>query len=157
MNETKPMTAGEATKWAGLVMMVLLFLMATSFGGCAAVKGFSRYQERADRTQARTQARYDASNQVKISEIEIANQAQRVEIAKQKAEIRLQDAIGVREAQDEIAKTLTPLYVQFEMVEALKQIAQSGSNSSVIFIPSGAAGIPLIADATDGRVGAPRE
>lgn len=97
----------------------------------------------------RSQQRKDALNRVKISAIEIQNQKQRVEIAKQHAEIRLQDAIGVREAQDEIAKTLTPLYVQFEMVDALKQVAASGRNNSVVFIPAGANGIPLVYDAAN--------
>ena len=75
----------------GLVVVVALF-----FGFIALGKAFGRYQARAD-----------ANNRVKVSEIEIRNQAQRVQIAKQKADIRKQDAIGVREAQDEIAKTLT--------------------------------------------------
>lgn len=105
------------------------------------------------KTVGRSQNRADAKNRVKISTIEIANQAQRVEIAKQKAEIRQQDAIGVREAQDEIAKTLTPLYVQFEMVEALKAIATSGSNNSVVYIPVGPNGIPLVDDVSVAKVG----
>ena len=115
-----------------------------TFGGCAATKSFSRYQPRAD-----------ANNRVKISQIEIRNQGQRIEIAKQKAEIRLQNAIGVREAQDEIAKTLTPLYVQFEMVEALKEIAHSGKNNSVVYLPSGANGIPLVSTVNPNEVGQP--
>lgn len=95
-------------------------------------------------TVGRWQDRQDAHNEVSVSGIEIQNQEQRIQVAKQKAEIRLQDAIGVREAQDEIAKTLTPLYVQFEMIDALRQIAASGKNNSVIFIPSGANGVPLV-------------
>lgn len=107
------------------------------------------------RSFGRSQKLADARNNVKVSQIEIRNQEQRVEIAKQKAEIRLQDAIGVREAQDEIAKTLTPLYVQFEMVEALKSIAQSGQNNTVVYIPSGANGIPLVSTINGGQVGSP--
>ncbi len=110
------------------VLVALMFLLPT----------YGRYQKRAN-----------ANNDVKVSNIEIRNQEQRVQIAKQKADIRKQDAIGVREAQDEIAKTLTPLYVQFEMTEALKQIALSGSNNSTVFIPSGAGGVPLISNAQD--------
>lgn len=121
--------------WIGVVSAAFLVLVIV---GLITIVGF--------RHVGRGQARADARNRVKISQIEIQNQAQRIEIAKQKAEIRKQDAIGVREAQDEIAKTLTPLYVQFEMVEALKAIAASGSNNSVVYIPSGANGIPLIAD-----------
>lgn len=132
-------------KIATIGVISFILLVAIIFGGLAGVKTFSR-----------SQARKDAQNSVKISAIEIQNQKQRVEISKQKAEIRLQDAIGVREAQDEIAKTLTPLYVQFEMVDAMRQIAASGRNSSVVFLPSGANGIPLVYDTAGAtKVGPP--
>jgi hypothetical protein len=120
-------------KTAAGVLVLAVVLIALLFGLYGATKSFSRYQKRAD-----------ANNKVKISNIEIRNQAQRVQIAKQKAEIRLQNSIGIRRAQDEIARTLTPLYVQFEMTEALKQIAESGRNNTVVYIPSGANGIPLV-------------
>jgi hypothetical protein len=120
----------------GLVATVLIF-----FGLLALGKAFGRYQARAD-----------ASNRVKVSNIEIRNQAQRVQIAKQHAQIRYQNSVGIREAQDEIAKTLTPLYVQFEMVEALKAIAASGHNNSVVYIPSGANGIPLVSTTNPNEV-----
>lgn len=126
------------------LLLAVAVLIGGVFGCVGATKSFNRYQKRAD-----------AKNQVQISEIEIQNQAQRVQIAKQKAEIRRQDAIGIREAQDQIAKTLTPLYVQFEMTEALKAIALSGSNNSTVFIPSGAAGIPLVSNTDPTRVGRP--
>ena len=127
---------------AGVVALALV--LALIIGGYVVTKNIGRGQHRAD-----------ARNQVSISSIEIQNQAQRIQVAKQKAEIRLQDAIGVREAQDEIAKTLTPLYVQFEMVDALKAIAASGSNNSVVYIPAGANGIPLVSDVSQGPVGKP--
>ena len=56
---------------------------------------------------------------------------------------------------DEIAKTLTPLYVQFEMTDALKQIAKSGKNNSVVYLPSGANGIPLVATVNPNQVTVP--
>ena len=97
---------------------------------------------------ARYQKRANAENRVKVSAIQIRNQEQRVLIAQQQAQIRLQNAIGIRKSQDEIAKTLTPLYVQFEMTEALKQIAMSGKNNSVVFIPTnpatGLAAVPTL-------------
>lgn len=136
------LTAREIAEGIVAVLVVVVLLLLLVFGLWAGIKGFGR-----------SQARADADNRVKISQIEIRNQAQRVEIAKQKAEIRQQDAIGVREAQDEIAKTLTPLYVQFEMVEALKAIATSGSNNSVVYIPVGPNGIPIIDDVSVGKVG----
>jgi hypothetical protein len=53
-----------------------------------------------------------------------------------------------------IAKTLTPLYVQFEMTQALSEIAKSGRNSSIVYIPSGPGGVPFI-QGTGPAVGAP--
>jgi len=92
----------------------------------------------------RYQKRANARNEITVNHIRIQQQEQRVKIAKQNANIRYQNAVGIKRAQDEIQKTLTPIYVQFEMVDALKQIAASGSNNSVVYIPSGANGIPLI-------------
>lgn len=121
---------------AGVLILVVAFFALIGAG-----KAFSRYQKRAD-----------ANNQVEIYNIEIRQQEQRVQIAKQKAEIRRQDAIGIREAQDQIAKTLTPLYVQFEMTEALKAIAVDGTNNTTVYIPAGPSGVPLIGDVSGDRV-----
>lgn len=133
-----------ATRIGALSFVALVLAIALSFGFASGCKEWNRYQKRAD-----------AGNRVKVSNIEIRNQAQRVQIAKQKAEIRRQDAIGIREAQDQIAKTLTPLYVQFEMTEALKAIATSGSNNSVVYLPVGANGIPLVSTTDPTRVTRP--
>jgi hypothetical protein len=58
---------------------------------------------------------------------------------------RYQNSIGIREAQDEIAKTLTPLYVAFEMTQALQAIATSGQNNSVIYLPTNpVTGLPIV-------------
>ena len=109
----------------GIAVIVLLLFLFPAYG---------RYQSRAN-----------ASNNVKVSAIEIRNQAQRVLIATQQADIRYQNAIGIRKSQDEIAKTLTPLYVQFEMTQALQAIATSGQNNSVIYIPtSPTSGLPVV-------------
>lgn len=114
---------------AGVVGCVVLFVVMLF-----AFPAFSRYQKRAN-----------ANNNVKVSEIEIRNQAQRVLIAKQQAQIRYQNSVGIRESQDEIAKTLTPLYVAFEMTEAMKAIASSGANNTVIYIPTDPrTGLPIV-------------
>jgi hypothetical protein len=99
-----------------------------------AIPAYNRYQSRAN-----------ANNKVKVTAIEIRNQAQQVKVAQQQADIRYQNAVGVRKAQDEIRKTLTPLYVQFEMVQALQQIATSGTNSTVIYLPTDPkTGLPVV-------------
>lgn len=116
-----------------VVVSIVLFLVIL-FGFLAVVKTYSRYQKRAD-----------ANNNVKVTAIEIRNQEQRVLIAKQKAEIRKQDAIGIREAQDEIAKTLTPMYIAYEMTVAMQAIATSGTNNTVIYIPTNPKnGLPVV-------------
>lgn len=128
----------------GITLLVaLLLVVGLLVGGAFGCKAYKRYQVRAD-----------ANNQVKVTAIQIRNQAQRVKIAKQKAQIRFQTAIGIKKAQDEIQKTLTPLYVQFEMVDALKAIAGSGKNNSIVYIPAGANGIPLVST-LPGPVGLP--
>jgi predicted histidine transporter YuiF (NhaC family) len=98
----------------------------------------------------RYQARAKAKNQVKINHTKIQYFDQQKQIERRQAEIRVIHSVGIRKAQDEIQATLTPLYVQFEMVHALEQIAQSGRNNSVVFVPTtGNGGIPLIPGLTE--------
>lgn len=138
----------EITRTQILAIASLVVLaVAVIVGLWAGTKAMSRFQSRSDAANHATVARIHAQNQVTVSNIQIRNQVQRVKIAKQKAEIRLENAKGVREAQDRIAETLTDRYIQFEMVEAMKEIAKSGKNSSVIYVPAGQGGIPLIANA----------
>lgn len=91
----------------------------------------------------RGQALKNAHNRVKITAIEIQNQEQRVKIAKQQAQIRYVNSTGIRRAQDEIQKTLTPLYVQWEAIQAQLSMANS-TNHTMIYIPVGANGVPLV-------------
>lgn len=127
-----------------VTLLGLALLVALVIGSMVAFKTANRSQNLAN-----------ARNRVKISAVEIQNQEQRILVAKQQAEIRRQEAIGIREAQEEIAKTLTPLYVQFEMVDALRRIATSGSNNSIVYVPSGANGIPLVSTIDPEKVGKP--
>jgi hypothetical protein len=112
----------------GFFMLMLIVLLVI-----AGFKTFGRYQARAD-----------ANNQVTLNSIQIRQYEQKVHIAQQQANIRFTNSVGVRRAQDEIARTLTPLYVQFEMIDTLKAIAASGRNNSIIYIPTGANGVPLV-------------
>lgn len=126
MWSTKKIVAVWSGVGAGILVFVALLLVF--------IPAYGRYQTRAN-----------ATNNVKVSAIEIRNQAQRVLIAKQKAQIRFQDSVGLREAQNEIAKTLTPLYVAFEMTQALQAIATSGQNNSVIYLPTNpSTGLPVV-------------
>lgn len=116
----------KVTAWC----IALLLVLSVAFVAVGAgMKEYGRYQKRAD-----------AQNEVKITAIQIQNQAQRVKIAQQQAEIRYTEATGIRRAQDAISKTLTPLYVQHEMIEALKT-----SGASTVYIPTDpGSGLPVV-------------
>jgi hypothetical protein len=118
----------------GIVAFVLIAVLAA--GGC---KAYNRYQ-----------ARQDAENAVKITHINIdraQQQAQinRAQIAATQAEAqkRYVQSVGIRRAQDEISRTLTPLYIQWEAIQAQLAMAHS-ENHTMIWAPSGANGAPLV-------------
>jgi len=114
-------------------------LLVICFGLVFTVGAVSRYQARAD-----------ASNKIRVYERQIRVFDQKVKIATQEANIRYQRAIGIKKAQDEIQKTLTPLYVQFEFTQALMAIAQSGRNNSVLFVPTNPnGGLPTVVNPSD--------
>jgi hypothetical protein len=114
---------------AALIVACLVIAVLLLVGFLSGFKSWSRYQKRAD-----------AENKVKVTAIQIRNQQQRVKIAQQKAQIRFVESTGIRRAQDEIAKTLTPLYVQFELVEALK----TGKHSTIYIPTDPATGLPVV-------------
>jgi regulator of protease activity HflC (stomatin/prohibitin superfamily) len=65
------------------------------------------------------------------------------EIARRDAEIRIEEAKGIAEAQKIINATLTPNYLQHEAIEAQKTMADS-PNHTTVYIPVGANGLPLV-------------
>ncbi|MFD9903866.1 hypothetical protein [Streptomyces sp. NPDC059063] len=129
---------------AGVVAIGLF--AALGIGIVWGAEAFDRSQRVADAKNVVTTSRIAANNKVRLNEIKIGQQRQRVKIAEQEAEVRLREARGVKAAQDEIAKTLTPEYIQYEMTKVLADIAKSGKNSSVIYIPVGPDGLPVIAN-----------
>jgi hypothetical protein len=130
--------------------LALILVVALILGLFVGFPSYTRWNERTERDQSRTQARLDAQNQVTITNIQIGTTRQKVQIAQQEAQIRLAQAVGIRKAQDEVAKTLTPLYVQFELSQELEKIAASGRNNSVIYLPVGPNGLPIVTGAPVG-------
>ena len=65
------------------------------------------------------------------------------EIAKKDAEIRIEEAKGIAEAQKIINTTLTRNYLQHEAIQAQLKMAES-PNHTTVYIPSGANGIPMV-------------
>jgi len=94
-------------------------------------------------TYTRYQARMEATNEIQINALRIQQTQQLVDVEKQKAEIRRQEAIGIAEAQKTINATLTPLYIQHEAIQAQEKMANS-PNHTEIYIPSGMNGVPLV-------------
>lgn len=64
-------------------------------------------------------------------------------IAQKDAEIRIEEAKGIAEAQKIINATLTPNYLQLEAINAQLKMAES-PNHSTVYIPVGTNGIPLV-------------
>jgi len=65
------------------------------------------------------------------------------EIAKQDAEIRIEEAKGIAQAQRIINSTLTAYYLQHEAIQA-QQIMANSPNHTTVYIPVGANGLPLV-------------
>ena len=65
------------------------------------------------------------------------------EIAKKDAQIRIEEAKGIAEAQKIINATLTQNYLQHEAINAQLKMASS-PNHTTVYIPSGANGIPIV-------------
>jgi regulator of protease activity HflC (stomatin/prohibitin superfamily) len=64
-------------------------------------------------------------------------------IAKKDAEIKIEEAKGIAEAQEIINSTLTQNYLQHEAINA--QLKMAGSpNHTTVYIPSGVNGIPIV-------------
>lgn len=152
-NDEFGIPVGKIAKW---VVSVIVGLVVAIFVMSAGIGAYSRWSQVQSAKNKAHVERINAANQSQVNQLLISSADQQIQIHQKQAQIRLADAVGVREAQDEISKTLTPLYVQFEMVDALKSIAESGKNNTVVYIPTGANGIPLISNADQSQVGSPK-
>ncbi|KZN48137.1 SPFH domain-containing protein [Pseudoalteromonas luteoviolacea] len=65
------------------------------------------------------------------------------QIARKDAEIRVEEAKGIAEAQKIINATLTPNYLQHEAINAQLKMADS-PNHTTVYIPVGTNGLPLV-------------
>jgi hypothetical protein len=85
----------------------------------------------------------DAAAEKQANLQKLAAKSTLLDIAKKDAEIKAAEAQGIRQSQDIINQTLTPIYVQHEMVEAIEKMAGKAGNA-VIYVPIGANGLPLV-------------
>lgn len=92
---------------------------------------------------SRNQTLLNERNQTTVNDIQIAQTEQLVKVQTQKAQIQIEEAKGIAESQNIIKSSLTPLYIQYLAIEAQKAQVQ-GNNHTVIYVPSGNNGIPLV-------------
>lgn len=90
----------------------------------------------------------DEQNKVQVNEIRIHQQEQLIQVEKQKAAIRVQEALGIAESQKIINASLTHNYLQYLAIKAHERMAES-PNHSQIYIPVGNNGIPIIKTVED--------
>jgi regulator of protease activity HflC (stomatin/prohibitin superfamily) len=76
-------------------------------------------------------------------ETELERKSFEIEIAKKDAQVRIEEARGIAEAQHIINATLTPNYLQHEAIKAQEKMATS-PNHTTVYIPSGTNGIPIV-------------
>lgn len=121
-----------AVRWTALTLALLAMVMVVVIGLVFLFKVNSRYQRRAD-----------ANNNVKVTQTNVRRVREQVGVTKQEAEVRYQESLGIRRAQDEIARTLTDRYLQHEAIQAQLKMAGSPSHTQV-YVPSGNNGIPVV-------------
>lgn len=136
----QPVSFPRLIGFIALVICTIVAVIGVILGLVAGINAFSR-----------SQARANAHNNVAITKIQIQNQQQYAQViaahnatVQAQAEQRYLEAVGIRRAQDEISKTLTPLYIQHEAIQAQQAIATSGQNNTVIYVPSGPNGTPIV-------------
>ena len=75
-----------------------------------------------------------------------------IQTAKAKAQIREAEAEGVAKAMDTINQKLTPLYVQYEAIQAQQKMVNS-PNHTEVYIPVGPMGVPIVGTLKMGQEG----
>lgn len=113
---------------ACLVVLVTVLATALFFG----VPRYCRYQTLANER-----------NDIAVNEIKIEQQEQLIQVEKQKAQIRVEEAKGISESQKIIDSSLTTNYLQYLAIQAQEKMAGS-PNHTQIYIPVGNNGIPIV-------------
>jgi hypothetical protein len=136
------MIGKKVAVWSLVIVLGVVAVTGVGVGLSAATKAYKRAEERAD-----------AKNNVTLTHIAINRARQQalitraqIEATQANAEKRYQEAVGIRRAQVEISKTLTGQYLQHEAIQAQKAVATSGKNNTIIYVPSGPNGVPLVQD-----------
>lgn len=112
--------------------IITIFGVAIAIGVAFAIPEYGRYQ-----------TLQNSNNEVHVNEIKILQQEQLIKVEHQKAEIRIEEARGIAQAQQIVNATLTDRYLQHEAIKAQFEMAGSPSHTQ-IYIPTGQNGIPIV-------------
>jgi hypothetical protein len=131
-----------AALWGVGILIGVLAIVATGVGLSLAVNVYHR-----------AEARANANNRVALSRIAIKQAKQQSLVsyaqlgaARADAQRRYTEAVGIRRAEDVIAGKLTSQYLQYLAIQAQMAVATSGRNNTLIYLPSGNSGVPLVQD-----------
>jgi hypothetical protein len=134
--------AVTAAQWGLGILVAVLATVATGVGLSVALNAYSR-----------AEARANANNRVALVRIAIKQARQQslvsyaqLGVARADAQRRYTEALGIRRAQDVIAGKLTSQYLQYLAIQAQMAVATSGRNNTLIYLPSGSSGVPLVQD-----------
>jgi len=106
--------------------LALACLAMLPLTGCGMMQSYDQYLDNNQRTYERTQAIKDAQNQVLVAQLQVQS-------AKQQAQVNIEIAKGKAEAQDIQTRSLKPLFVQQELVDAI-----ADGKVQTLIIPSNA-------------------
>lgn len=133
----------DETRWGRWIFGTVALAICVLITSMIAYPAYNRYQNI-----------QNAQNKVHVTEIEISNTQQLIDVEKKKAEIRVAEAEGIAQAQKIINTTLTDKYLMHEAIKAQEKMAGSPSHTQ-IYIPVGQGGIPIVktidVDAKEGK------
>jgi hypothetical protein len=127
MNQTKSAVAGLVT-----ILIIVGLIVGSLFGLWAGYKAMERYQRVADN-----------HNEIEVNRQRIQQTEQLVELEKQNAQIRIEEAHGIAESQRIIDESLTPYYLQYLAIQAQMEMSRQPNHSS-IFLPISEGGLPFV-------------
>jgi flagellar biosynthesis protein FliP len=91
---------------------ILTGLVLVTLAGCGSAQGYHQWLDNRQRTFERQQAVLEAQNQVRVAQLQ-------VQVAQQQAQVNIQIAEGKAKAQEIQTRSLKPIFVMQELVDAI--------------------------------------
>lgn len=121
-------------------MRPMTMLLCAALTGCGAMQSYHQYLDNRGRTFERQQAVLEAENAVTIAKLQVL-------AAQQQAQVNIAIAKGKAEAQEIQTRSLKPIFVQQELVDAIHEgkveTLVLPQNTLLSLTPNGAAAHPV--------------